>query len=761
MIYKPNPLDTSEVRLDPGLTDLTERLAENTHEIWAQQRLSDGWRYGPNRSDASKEHPCLVPYGQLPEKEREYDRRTALEAIKMLLALGYRIEAPHSTPVAPAPDASKLKDERERVRALLALRPRLDEMIAIWNGRNPEAWAESPDLFHLLGKRILKLGEPLLAYDVVNEGLKHFPSHVALRQLLGLSLARSGASDAANIIMLQLFQEGLQDEETLGLLARTYKDMAETASSPQQKQSHLRRAQQMYLKAYELTAGYWSGINSATLALVLGDRDQAAKIAGEVRTIGLEELKRLNDTNGDPYWMLATLGEAALILGQWSEAEDWYLQAVQGGQRSYGDLNSSRRNARLLMAQLNVPPDRLDRCFHIPSVVLFSGHMIDQKDRPEPRFPAQLEQVVYREIRERLRKFDAGFGYASAACGADILFLEAMLERDGEIHIILPYGQDQFVADSVDRAPGWKARFDRLLEKAASVVVTSGQAADSSGVLLDYANRMAYGLASGKAEQLETELVPLAAWNGEPGDGMGGTASAVELWRNAGSDAEIIDLAAILQRECPAEARTRPAAPVEISRADANHEFAPEIRALLFADAVGFSKLNEDEVPLFVRYFLGLVGNLAHQLSPPPLMKNTWGDGLFFVFPDVGSAGRFALELRDRVKATRWKARGLPELDLRIGLHAGPVYSCIDPVTERRSYIGAHVSRAARIEPITPPGNVYASQPFAALASAEKGLEFRCDYVGQTAMAKKYGTFPTYVVKYRRSVEIGTPTETI
>jgi len=132
-------------------------------------------------------------------------------------------------------------------------------------------------------------------------------------------------------------------------------------------------------------------------------------------------------------------------------------------------------------------------------------------------------------------------------------------------------------------------------------------------------------------------------------------------------------------------------------------------------------------------------------------MKNTWGDGLFFVFADVGSAGRFALELRDRVKATRWKARGLPELDLRIGLHAGPVYGCIDPVTERRNYIGSHVSRAARIEPVTPPGNVYASQPFAALAAAERGLEFKCDYVGQTAMAKKYGTFPTYVVRYRRS----------
>ena len=751
MAYKPKPLDTSPVRLDAELTALTERLAENTHEIWAQQRVSEGWRYGPHRNDETKEHPCLVPYDQLPEIERQYDRRTALEAIKMLLLLGYKIDPPHSSVVASASHAELDSGERDRLNALLAKGPQLQQIIAMWDGRNQEVWSESPELFRLLAERILKIGEPLLAYDVVSEGLKHFATDVALRQLLGLTLARSGASEAANMLLLHLYQEGFQDEETLGLLARTYKDLAETAPSPEQKQSHLRRAQEFYSKAYELTAGYWSAINSATLALRLGDREQASKLAGEVRTVGLEELKRLNEAKKDPYWILATLGEAALILGQWSEAEEWYSRAAEVGRMRYGDLNSSRRNARLIMAQLDAPRERLDRCFHIPSVVLFSGHMVDQPNRPAPRFPPELEPVVDLSIRKQLAAFDAGFGYASAACGADILFLEAMLERGGEIHIILPYEQAQFVEHSVDRAPGWKARFDWLIQRAASVVITSGQVAEGGGVLLEYANRIAYGLASGKAEQLETKLIPLAVWNREPGDGPGGTASAVELWRGAGSDVEVIDLTAIVQKELHAEPLPNPGTRTRIIHTEASPDFAPEIRALLFADAVGFSKLNENEVPLFVRYFLGLVGKLAQELSPPPLMKNTWGDGLFFVFSDVRSAGRFALELRDRVKATRWKSRGLPELDLRIGLHAGPVYACIDPVTERPNYIGAHVSRAARIEPVTPPGNVYASQPFAALASAERDLEFRCDYVGQTAMAKKYGTFPTYVVRYRKS----------
>ena len=108
----------------------------------------------------------------------------------------------------------------------------------------------------------------------------------------------------------------------------------------------------------------------------------------------------------------------------------------------------------------------------------------------------------------------------------------------------------------------------------------------------------------------------------------------------------------------------------------------------------------------------------------------------------------FALELCEMVSSKNWAEFGLPEsLALRIGLHAGPVYACFDPVLERRNYVGTHVSRAARIEPITPPGHVYASESFAALAAAERAALIRCEYVGQTPQAKGYGTFPTYVVR--------------
>lgn len=89
--YVPQPLDTSHVRLEESLGGLLERLAENTHDVWAAQRIKDGWTYGPVRDDAAKRHPCLIPYGDLPEAEREYDRKTAIETLKLVMALGYEI----------------------------------------------------------------------------------------------------------------------------------------------------------------------------------------------------------------------------------------------------------------------------------------------------------------------------------------------------------------------------------------------------------------------------------------------------------------------------------------------------------------------------------------------------------------------------------------------------------------------------------------------------------------------------------------------
>lgn len=92
MTYEPNPIDTSAVELDAELLRLIELLAEHNHDVWAQGRIAEGWRYGPGERDAaSKTNPCLVPYDQLPESEKEYDRRAVRQTLMALLARGYTI----------------------------------------------------------------------------------------------------------------------------------------------------------------------------------------------------------------------------------------------------------------------------------------------------------------------------------------------------------------------------------------------------------------------------------------------------------------------------------------------------------------------------------------------------------------------------------------------------------------------------------------------------------------------------------------------
>ena len=91
-MYQPNPIDTADVRLPEELLELTEQIAENVHEVWAASRLAEGWVWGENRDNEKKTTPCLVPYEELPEIEKEYDRNTALQTLKLIVKLGYTIE---------------------------------------------------------------------------------------------------------------------------------------------------------------------------------------------------------------------------------------------------------------------------------------------------------------------------------------------------------------------------------------------------------------------------------------------------------------------------------------------------------------------------------------------------------------------------------------------------------------------------------------------------------------------------------------------
>jgi hypothetical protein len=592
----------------------------------------------------------------------------------------------------------------------------------------------------------LERGEPLFAYNATQTGLLQSPGNARLRQLRALALARSGDVEGANRILGALAREGMDDAETLGMLARTHKDLALLAHDAARRGAHLEAGFALYERAYRATqrsdaaAASYTGINCATMAVLLGDLDRARAIASEVREI----CRRLD---AERYWKEATLGEAALILGDAAAAAAHYRNAASIAGGRYGDVSTTRRQARLLAAHLPGAPGDAAQVLEIPPIVVFTGHMIDHPDRAFPRFPHSLEGAVRDAMRERLAAIAPLAVYSSAACGADILCLELARERGGETHVVLPFPPEEFRDASIDFAGGeWASRFDRVLAHADSVTITSDHRARDSAATFEYASLVMTGMSRLRSEMLDTSVRGLAVWDPNAPGRAGGSAATVAMWKQQGLAIEQVSLAQ-LRDEPPA---TSPAAPAQA------HDSVPtgarhEIRSMLFADAVGYSKLSEDQVSSFVAEFLAAVAQLNRRTSHRCEHVETSGDGLYMVFASALDAGHYALELSALANGFNWEAAGLPSsFNLRIALHAGPVHCGVDPVTGKPLFTGPHTSRAARIEPITPPGQVYASSAFAAVvAAAGGGLAMR--YVGRTPLAKGYGALALYHVRARQS----------
>jgi len=169
------------------------------------------------------------------------------------------------------------------------------------------------------------------------------------------------------------------------------------------------------------------------------------------------------------------------------------------------------------------------------------------------------------------------------------------------------------------------------------------------------------------------------------------------------------------------------------------------LKTLLFADFAGFSRLHDAFAPLFQGHFCRIA---AHEIAASPvrpLMANTWGDALYVVFDAPRDGAEFALRLLAGMRAVDWTALGLSdESQIRIALHAGPVFRGFDPVMGHDNYFGASVTRAARIEPVTPPGMVYASEAFAATLAATGRNDYVLEYIGRLALAKGYGESRIY-----------------
>ena len=170
--------------------------------------------------------------------------------------------------------------------------------------------------------------------------------------------------------------------------------------------------------------------------------------------------------------------------------------------------------------------------------------------------------------------------------------------------------------------------------------------------------------------------------------------------------------------------------------------FDARVVGLLFADVAGFSKLTEEQIPPFVREYLGKVGEVLSSSDEQPLLANTWGDGLYFVFAGVGETGRFALRLSEGLHAVDWTQFGLPgTLPLRIAVHAGPVYP--HRSGDRTAELPRCACRTGRADRTDHPtwSGVW-ERCVRCVGEVTPGRGFRVHHVGQTPLAKGFGTFP-------------------
>ena len=400
-------------------------------------------------------------------------------------------------------------------------------------------------------------------------------------------------------------------------------------------------------------------------------------------------------------------------------------------------------------------------------VVAFTGHMMDRVGRRPPhfvpRFPAGKERPVTDGIRRTLDKLGPRFGYCSAACGGDIIFIEQMQKRGCKVHVVLPYSKEVFISDCVcvanDRPPEehfqgreWHARFDKAIEDAESITVLGDKRPDDNAMASDCCNRVVLGLGLMETQSSAERLTLVALWDGWSGDAPGGTRSMIKLATGRGVNIEYItELQPQTVTEILQTASPPPGIGAQPARAALGQEPPQQICAILFADVMRFSDLDETKIPLFVKGYLNPLATLVQQARQGgygPLDFNTWGDGLFCVFDSMLKAGEFALKLQQFTGSGDWRVEGNADnLKLRIALHAGPVYRVPDPIFPKEMFIGTNVNLAARMEPKTPPGEVYCSQTFAALAAVEGVRDFTCTYVNKIALPKNAGEHLIYALK--------------
>jgi hypothetical protein len=598
-------------------------------------------------------------------------------------------------------------------------------------------------------KAVFSNGEFFRAFDLAQAGLRDHPGDLGLSHLAVLSLTNSGATDLAADTFSSLGLERIETVEMLCLRGRLAKDRAHAALGEarrvalQEASAWYERAQEHALASASPSA-YYPAINAAFLCLLAGQHTQSRERAQAVLDLlGPKIADARAGTQGDRYWILASAIEAFLLLDDIAHATALVPDAVQAGADNPAQLSATWRQLEHILAAKELPRTTLAGLAPAEAVH-YLGHIIAPPGRPG-RFRYEMEAEIAARIEHTLKDARISVAYGALAAGADIMLAEALLRRGAALHVVLPFERDDFAAVSVrPSGDAWLDRFDACLSQATSVRFATEDRYLGDDQLFAYGSQLAMGLTVLYARHLHAGLRQIAVWDGQVHEeSVAGTAVDMRAWHRAGLPQTIIPVgqAATAANLKTFEPRGTPAKCPQGGR---------HARAMLFGDICGFGKLTDAELPGFATHVMGTLGRVLARYRSRADMVNTWGDGIFVVFADAGIAALCALDLQEAMASLDLAKHGLPTyLSLRLGGHLGPVYELQDPILERPNFYGAHVSRAARIEPIVPKGCVYVTETFAAVLALSNADELACDYVGWTDMAKKYGRLRMFLLRRR------------
>ena len=318
---------------------------------------------------------------------------------------------------------------------------------------------------------------------------------------------------------------------------------------------------------------------------------------------------------------------------------------------------------------------RLDESFleplRLPTVLHYCGHTAGPEGTGS-RFPRDSEARIGESVEEVIMTRHVGIAYGSLASGADILIAETLLRHDVELNVVLPFDTAEFEQVSVLRGgPEWSDRFRRCLRSATSVVHACDSAYLGDDVLFGYASRIAMGHTLNRAAHLAADTLQLAVSDGRPATDSMGTAHDVALWKAAGHETVVVDV--------PVTAlRTQPSGPRPLGRA---------VRALVFTDLAGFSRLRDEQYPAVLEGVIAPVAELLDGFGAAVETRKTWGDAIHVVCRDVVTTARAALAIQHVTGGLDMARLGLPD-DLKIARRRPRRSGAVVVRSDRR---GAHL----------------------------------------------------------------------